>query len=245
MTCCCVRTNIAWTAICCVVILIWVAATQDEQRWGPTEPSKSSNASSQASPYFSQPEEVHSTRSNYTVFVSLAGAAASICAAILATASARGAAYNDYQKLLIEWNKECMKEPFLSAVNDDLRAEFKSQNTDGFNDFLKNSGERRIVSFAYMQLNTFEGIYEYELRIPGRISAIILCILFCKNHHHEAWMNYFRFQVSRSSVFRDLIGRADLEQYYTMRFARFARSVLADYHSSKQGDCAKMGNLSQ
>lgn len=234
MTCCCVRTNIAWTAICSAVILTWFVTTHEDQTITVQEKSHLSTAGTVALLQLNMPGEKQPTRSNSAIIVSLAGAAASLCAAILATLSARSAAYNDYQKLLIEWNKECIKEPFLTAVNDDIHEEFESTHSQPFNAFKNAGGERKMSNFSYMQLNTFEIVFEFEQRIPGRLVAFFLCIFCLTNHQHEAWMSYFRYQVSRSSVMRGLIARDDLEQYYTKRFSRFAKSVLETHNAAEK-----------
>jgi hypothetical protein len=234
MTCCCVRTNIAWTALCSAVILIWFVTTHEDQTITAQEKSHLSTAGTVALLQLNMPGEKQPTRSNTAIVVSLASAAASLCAAILATLSARSAAYNDYQKLLIEWNKECIKEPFLTAVNDDIRKEFESNNSTAFTKFQNEGGERKMSNFSYMQLNTFEIVFEFEKRMPGQIVAFVLCILCRTNHQHEAWMSYFRYQVKKSSVMRGLIARDDLEEYYTKRFARFAKSVLETHNAGEE-----------
>lgn len=234
MTCCCVRTNIAWIALCSAVMLIWSATTPDDQTRTVTEKSNLSSAGTVTLLQSNMSGEKHTTRSNFAIVVSLAGAAASLCAAFLATMSARSAAYNDYHKLLIEWNKECIKEPFLAAVNDDIRKAFESNNSEAFTTFQNTGGEGKMRNFSYMQLNTFEIVFEFEKRMPGQIVAFFLCICCRTNHQHEAWMRYFRYQVSRSSVMRGLIARDDLEEYYTKRFARFAKSVLETHNAAEE-----------
>lgn len=159
---------------------------------------------------------------------------ASLFAAFLATISARRAVYNDYQKHLIEWNRECIKEPFLAAVNDDTRLEIETRQGDEFSKWSVSGGSLKLTHFAYMQLNTFEIVYEYEMSWPNMpMMAFLRFIPWLASEANSPWMAFFVHKVRRSSELRKLIRRQDLKEYYSPRFAKFSKDVLAAYDASQ------------
>jgi hypothetical protein len=230
----CVRTNIAWITLCSVVILVWSATTHDEETQAATESTQVSPAGPVNLLQLNGIRPSESPRFGVSSILSVAGAAASLFAAFLSTISARRAVYNDYQKHLIEWNRECIKEPFLAAVNDDTRIEIETRQGDEFSRWFVSGGSRKLTHFAYMQLNTFEIVYEYEMSWPNMpMMAFLRFFPWLKSEANSPWMAYFVHQVRRSSELRKIIQRQDLEEDYIHGFAKYSKDVLADYEASQ------------
>ncbi len=117
---------------------------------------------------------------------------------------------NEFSKLLLEVNRELVRDPFLNYYRD-------SRRPPGLPPF-DHLQAAKLDSFGYILLNVAELIFDYHTH-AGRRSA-------AERRGWESWRGVFRDLLGDSSVVRGLLGRPETAAVYSPEFVALLTSLL-------------------
>lgn len=117
---------------------------------------------------------------------------------------------NEFHKLLVELNKECIRDPSLRCFYD------KYQPPSGSRDDPQLVA--KLESFGQMQLNMFEMVYLFYHQ-DGVLRADEI-------DYWNTWEKFFRHTIERSLVMRGLLSRTDLKEYYSSNFVGYVTGLM-------------------
>jgi hypothetical protein len=127
-------------------------------------------------------------------------------------------ALNEYQKMLLEWNKEVIKTPLLAAANDVMHAKLL-QDEEKKDDLESFEIQVKLRHFCYMKLNTFEAVFLYNSRLTTKLVSF-------GRRNWAVWERFFQYQMVHSTMFREICAKDDLAEYYPIEFVTLVQACL-------------------
>jgi hypothetical protein len=120
---------------------------------------------------------------------------------------------HEFQKLLLELNKELVRDPELWGVYDShAMARVKSEDP---------AHRAKLEAFAYMFLNVFQVVFVFLAdRVAGASPH--------EKAFFKAWEGTLRDFVQDSSLAREILSREDSELVYEPSFLALAKSLKGD-----------------
>jgi len=116
----------------------------------------------------------------------------------------------EFHKLLVDLNKECIRDPSLHGFYDKYQPQTDRRDDPEL--------AAKLKSFGQMQLNMFEMVYLFY-HVDGVLQADEL-------DYWNTWESFFKHTIERSSVMRGLLEREDLFEYYSPKFVEYVQGQL-------------------
>ena len=134
-----------------------------------------------------------------------------------------GATPDRFEKLLLELNRELVRDPDLWGVYD------LDQEPHPTPDIKQ--GDRQLQgklhAFAYMFLNVFQTVYAFY-EAQGKRGV--------RDAHYNSWYGTFKDFVNKSSWAQRILLRKDSEVVYDAGFLAYAKSLIQNQHGVDRGD---------
>jgi hypothetical protein len=116
----------------------------------------------------------------------------------------------EFQKLLIELNKECIRDPSLLAVYDDHPLP-KNVPLDPIT-------VAKLEEYIYMKLNLFELVFLF-FHATGSVSD-------AERATWSIWEAFVKHSIRNSKITQRLVSASDFEEYYSSAYTVFLRGYL-------------------
>lgn len=145
--------------------------------------------------------------SSVSLLVSVIASIAAYKSYLVGKQQLRLSSINEFQKILIDINKELIRDPSLWAMYDD-RPFGKSSPKDS-------SSDAKIEALIYLKLNLFELVHHFFNSQIGLSER--------EKHAWHAWDKFIKYTITHSSMIQKVLGDQSVDQLFSQEFMEYIK----------------------